>query len=405
MIKHFSFLLGAGFSKPAGYPLAMEINNKFKSLTHKDFMIHTSQSAHLIQRGQAQNWLIEKYQYMFVEEFIKFYNEKIIPNSEFHYEDFFDYYIELNSRAELSSEEKLFFEAFGSEYDYPLDHHSLLFDFNRTYNQLVAHYITVEWPVSSSSLKPYPKQEHAEFLYLLEDLGENYKVHIHSLNHDLLMEKYFHTQTLGNKISDGFVDSYSPYFANITLTKEKNGNVNFYTHDIRLRRFKNKFNSTFNIYKLHGSVDNYVFNLNNKKYDMIKWAYGINEGSVYKEITTHLGEIKKSNFYMDVIPEFLSGTTEKLKHYERTVYYNQIFKHFFQNLINSKHLVVIGYGFKDSKINEHLKNYFLNDTQKIMLVIDVTKPQSEILSQSNVKFIAKSVIDLDNEEIKSILNI
>lgn len=405
-MKHFSFLLGAGFSKPAGYPLTEEINSKFKNLTHKDFMIHTSQSANLIQRGQEQNWLIEKYQYMFVEEFIKFYNEKIIPNSKFHYEDFFDYYNDLNRREELSSDEKRFFDEFKNKYDYPLDHHSLLFDFDRTYNQLVAHFITVEWPISASILKPYSKREHAEFLYFLEYLEEkSYKVHIHTLNHDLLMEKYFHTLTLGNKISDGFDDSYSPYFANITISVNKNDNLNPYTYDIRLRRFKNKFDSPFNLYKLHGSVDNYVFNLNNNKYDMIKWVYRISEGSVYKEITTHLGEIKKENFYVDVIPEFLSGTTEKLRHYERTVYYSQIFKRFFQNLNNSKHLIVIGYGFKDSKINEYLKTYFLNDSQKTMLVIDITKPQSEILSQSNVKFVAKNVIDLDIEEIKSILNV
>ena len=401
-MKHFSFLLGAGFSKPAGYPLATEINSKFKSLTNKDFMITTSQSAHLIKRGVGQNWLIEKYQYMFVEEFIKFYNDKIIPDSEFHYEDFFDYYNDLNKREELSIDEKSFFDEFKKKYDYPLNHKNLLFDFDRTFNQLVAHFITVEWPISASMTKPYLKHEHAEFLYLLEYLEEeNYKVHIHTLNHDLLMEKYFHTQTLGNKISDGFDDSYSPYFANITLSVDKNP----YTYDVRLKRFKNKFDSQFNLYKLHGSVDNYVFNLNNNKYDMIKWAYSLNEDSIYKEITTHLGEIKRENFYMDVIPEFLSGTTEKLKHYERTVYYSQIFKRFFQNLINSRNLIVIGYGFKDSKINEYLKTFFLNDPQKLMLVIDVVKPQSEILEQNNVKFIAKNVIDLDIEEIRSKLNV
>jgi hypothetical protein len=74
-------------------------------------------------------------------------------------------------------------------------------------------------------------------------------------------------------------------------------------------------------------------------------------------------------------------------------------------IINSNHLLVIGYGFKDSKINKYLKTYFLNDSQKTMLVIDITKPKSEIINQSNVKFIAKSVIDLNIEEIKSVLKI
>jgi hypothetical protein len=400
-MKHFSFLLGAGFSKPAGYPLATEINNKFKNLTHKDFMIHTSQSAWLIARGTEQNWIIEKYQYMFVEEFVKFYIDKIIPSQDFHYEDFFDYYTELDRRDELNEVEKSFFKDYGIKYEYPLDHHDLLHSFNRTYNQLVANFITVDWPISVSSLKPYNSQEHAEFLYLLEYLEEkNYKLHIHTLNHDLLMEKYFQTQTLGNKISDGFDDSYSPYFADITLNGAKNGTRYAYTYDIRLRRFKNRYDAIFNLYKLHGSVDNYVFNLNNKKYDMIKQVYGMNEGSIYKEITTHFGEIRKEHFYVDVIPEFLSGTTEKLRHYERDVYYHQVFEHFFQNLNNSKHLIVIGYGFKDSKINDHLINYFLNYAHKTMLVIDVTRPESDILNLNNVKFIAKSV--LDSPPLKSI---
>lgn len=404
-MKHFSFLLGAGFSKPADYPLAKEINEKFRNLTHRDFMIHTSQSANLFTRGQEQNWLIEKYQYMFVEEFIKFCNDKIILGQDFNYEDFFDYYNDLNRRDKLSDAENSFFTEYGGRYDYTLDHHSLLFDFNRTYNQLVAHFITVEWPISVSSLKPYMKQEHSEFLYLLEYLAENYKVHIHSLNHDLLMEKYFHTQTLGGKISVGFDDSYSPYFADITMYENKNGNKKAFSYDVRLKRFKNKYDLPFNLYKWHGSVDNYVFNLNNKKYDMIKLAYRINEGSVYKEITTHFGEVKKVHFYVDVIPEFLSGTTEKLRHYERTLYYDQVFQHFFQNLRSSNHLIVIGYGFRDSKINEHSKNYFLKDAHKTMLVIDVTKPECVILNLNNVKFIAKSVIDLSIEEIKTTLAI
>ncbi len=404
-MKNFSFLLGAGFSKPAGYPLATEINNKFKNLTHKDFMIHTSQSAHLIKKGQEQNWLIEKYDYMFVEEFIKFYNESIIPGKDFDYEIFFDYYNDLDRRSDLTATEKHFFDDFGRKYDYPLDHHHLLHSFDRTYNQLIANFITVEWPESVSLIPPYRKNDHARFLELLEFLGNHFIVHIHTLNHDLLMEKYFHTTTLGKKISDGFTDSYSPYFADMTIFVNKNDNKKAYTHDIRLRRFTNKFDSSFNLYKLHGSVDNYVFNLNNKRYDMIKYVYGMNEGSIYKEITTYLGEIKKENFYVDVIPEFLSGTTEKLRHYERTVYYKHVFNHFFQNLQNSNHIIVIGYGFRDSKINEYLKTYFLQDPQKKMLVINVTKPQSDILELKNVEFVASDILDIDIEGVKSKLNI
>jgi len=44
-MNHFSFLIGAGFSKPAGYPLATEINKKFKNLTNQDFFICTAKEA------------------------------------------------------------------------------------------------------------------------------------------------------------------------------------------------------------------------------------------------------------------------------------------------------------------------------------------------------------------------
>lgn len=117
------------------------------------------------------------------------------------------------------------------------------------------------------------------------------------------MEKYFHSESLAGKTADGFDDFASPYYGFI--------NNNDRTQRIRLRRFVDKFDKKFNLYKLHGSIDNYLFNTNNKTYDMIKWEYGLLERGIVKEITTHLGEHYYYDGYVDVVPEFLSGTPKK----------------------------------------------------------------------------------------------
>ncbi|GBD88884.1 hypothetical protein BMS3Abin03_02826 [bacterium BMS3Abin03] len=372
-MENISLLLGAGFSKPANYPLASEINLKFRDLSLAEFFIHTSESAHLTDT-QNPNWIITQEKHYFVVDFIQFYCSVILSDQkDFHYETFFDYYMQLMKR-EPNENEKFFFEEFKRNRNYNWDHHQLLFQFNRTFQQLVADYITVEWPKSISYLTPYSTRfPHKNYLELLEYLGEEHKVHIHTLNHDLLMEKYFHFESIAGKTSDGFDDFASPYYGQIS-----NKDI---TQRIRLKRFINRYDAIFNLYKLHGSVDNYIFNTNNKVYEMIKWEYGLLERGIVKEITTHLGEHLYFDGYVDVVPEFLSGTTEKIKHYERKVYYSKIFERFKNNLITSNYLIVIGYGFGDSKINKFLSDCFINNDNQTMIVINKTRPDSVLIDK------------------------
>jgi len=330
-------------------------------------------------------------------DFIKFYTESILSKpEESHYETFFDYYMQLQRRSGLTDKEKEFFQKFRTERNYDWDHNQLLFQFNRTFQQLVANYITVEWPKSISYLKPYSASfPHKNYMELLEYLGEEYKVHIHTLNHDLLMEKYFHYESIAGKTSDGFDDFASPYYGQIS-----NNDI---TQRIRLKRFVNRYDGIFNLYKLHGSVDNYIFNTNNKVYDMIKWEYGLLERGIVKEITTHLGKHIYFDGYVDVVPEFLSGTTEKIKHYERKVYYLKIFDHFKKNLNRTMYLIVIGYGFADTKINAYLLDYFLRNSDKTMVVINKSRPVNELLEKKNVKFFQIGVEDIPIEAVKEVI--
>lgn len=145
-MKSISFLIGAGFSKPANYPLASEINSKFRQLSLEEFYIHTSESAHLTET-QNPNWIVTQEKHFFVIDFIEFYCNSILSKPEdFHYETFFDYYQELKKKEKLSDIETIFFENFRKERDYNWDHYQLFFQFDSTFQQLIANYITIEWP-------------------------------------------------------------------------------------------------------------------------------------------------------------------------------------------------------------------------------------------------------------------
>jgi len=188
----------------------------------------------------------------------------------------------------------------------------------------------------------------------------------------------------------------------LTIDREQGKSINkvpnTYSYQVRLRRFKNKYNTKINLYKLHGSVDNYLFNLNNKKYEMVKWEYGLDSDSIQKEVTNHLGETFFDRGFVDAAQSFLSGTLTKIKYYKST-YYKDMFEHFIKNLQNSKNLIVIGYSFQDEKINNLLIESFLKDISKMMYVVDIHKPNSEIIENSKCKIIEKSIAEIDYKEL------
>ena len=91
---------------------------------------------------------------MFVEEFIQFYTQKIIPKIEFHYEDFVDFYMDLMRRKELKENEKDFFSDFNKRYGFPFVHKDLIYSFHKTFAQLIGDMITIEWPESPDNFWP-----------------------------------------------------------------------------------------------------------------------------------------------------------------------------------------------------------------------------------------------------------
>jgi homospermidine synthase len=96
------------------------------------------------------------------------------------------------------------------------------------------------------------------------------------------------------------------------------------------------------------------------------------------------------------VPDFLTGRKAKTKKYKDD-YYTILFNHFKNNLDKSRALIVIGYGFKDTVINDLLIKHF-DFTQKPVVIIDTKKPELIHELNDNSKVLCSSVVDVNYEK-------
>lgn len=372
-----SLLLGAGFSVPAKYPTRTVLNKRLCKISHEEILVHTDGTAFFLdgQIDQNAHWT-NKEEKHFIEEFLNFYSSEILENTkDFDYEDFFDYYHGLLHEKTDCQKFEYFANSFRSKFNTENHNVTLLSSFHDTYNQLLANCLSRK-PEKCHLGKPYTK--YASFLNFLDDNKDSYdKIQIHTLNHDLLFEELSESDTMVLNFSDGFDELGSPYY----------GKDNDY-HKVRLRRFTDNYTSKFCLYKLHGSIDSYIFGKPDSSiYDTVKVPWGIDSTTLFKEVINEDGgsyhyETYNGNYY----PDFLSGTTEKLLSYNKDRYYESVFRSFSENIRKSDILISIGYGLMDIGINEIIRKCFLVDPTKTMIVITPNKPLSKLFELKNVKY-------------------
>jgi hypothetical protein len=210
----------------------------------------------------------------------------------------------------------------------------------------------------------------------------------------LLLEELSFSEAFEKKLHDGFDQNDSPYYS-----RKQDGS------EIRLLRFTNKFESKICLYKLHGSLDNFVFNFKDNLLEEVKIPYGVSLDYLSKKTRDKNGELKDINCYWLYYPDFLTGVIDKADHYEESCYYKPIFDNFKFNLENSSTLIVIGYSFQDYKINDILKNHFLKDTSKRMIFISPKLPDNVLLQNNNVRYYGNGlgVQDITNQKIRELL--
>jgi hypothetical protein len=242
--------------------------------------------------------------------------------------------------------------------------------------------------VEDKQITDYPK--YTDFLIFLVSLLKNNSVRVHTLNHDLFFDFLAKNhQKLSKMFSDGFSLTVSNVFLEVDKT-DKN------VENIKLEQFSDKYNKPLSLYKLHGSIS-------------YKTLLGINRitkvPNIHAVSRFYKIENERRTELLDKIPsEFLSGTTNKILHY-KDPFFDNLFNHFKHNLLNSKLLIVIGYGFQDSGINEYLKKYYLSKAGK-MIVID---PNPNLLRVKMAKYevlhIEKCIANLTAENYQIIENL
>ena len=387
---NISLIVGSGLSVPFGFPTCSEINNRFRSIKQSDIIIYSSGSAAFLNGRNDPNAnhmrVAERH---FVERFIKFYCENILSNREkFHYETFFDYYQDLISSNSFNSETSNFFERYKSDFHLDNINQSILYDFDNTYNQLLAHLLYKRF-CRGHLCKPYdPKYNN--FLILLEELSKNFIVNIHSLNHDLYIEHLSYSDSIQNQLDDGFSELNSSYYADLLLEDER--------YTVRLRKFVDKYDKKFRLYKLHGSIDNYLIRDNDENV-LIKTKRRIGPKKIKKEIGCEGKLSYKEYRSIEYYAEFLSGAIFKVGKYNET-YYKKMFEHFENNLKSSKILIFIGYGFNDDGINKIIKENARENTKKVFIV-DIKNPNTQNKIGLRYQFLRGGV---ENFDYKIILN-
>lgn len=334
MNKNIAFLFGAGISIPSKIPST-------KHITEKIF------SGDGIVRGLAENYFFgdsSKFSYdpyqQFIPRIITFLNllKKELKdyyqdsNATINYEDIY-YLVDFIRKNIYGTEKNPAFKYLLKNFE------KVINDLSSPIDPLIDSTVTLETLLNevirymeySTILSLYKSPENFNGLTFLNELisdSDLSNMDIFTLNHDLVIEKFF------KSINENFCDGFG---------KEING---YRFWDQTLFSTKNKIN----LYKLHGSVD---------------WYYFDPESWVDRRVCKCSPEIIWRDPRKPII---LIGTYNKLAEYIKTIFL-ELFYLFYKNIYLHNRIVIIGYSFGDKGVNEKLFNWVLQENNK-MIIID-----------------------------------
>ncbi|NDV42065.1 SIR2 family protein [Flagellimonas sediminis] len=353
-------ILGAGFSRPAGLPLASDIKKRFDRDQRQnllrfgsgEWMWKDEKSEIDINNGKM-NTDSSVYGYI-LNEVIKKY--KLEHSVFIDYEHFYQWiqdivrdkrlkeYIYQKAKDSFLQDHPNFME-FVPEYDgdihpflYRFKNDSDLSNILEIINYLIADLISIKKPQFLESLSNYEV-----FVNYLRKFEE---VDIFSLNHDLLLENIL--QYFGSQYSRGF-------------TKEKS-EIRFQDNDAPIAVFKNLFDKPVRLYKLHGSIDYYRFEhyvQGDKPYLQYTGNYNYFTTNNYKEkhfavrVNPENGKLlQETNF--NVVPKFITGTN-KTEIIKNDLMYTELFNRFELCVSKAENILISGYSYRDKHINKELE--------------------------------------------------
>ncbi len=369
--KSIAFLLGAGFSAPAGLPTANTLNNIIQSKIYA--RIRNSFRSGISHSPTMYDFILEKV---------------LLESDEcgaFNYEQYFDFLARektliLDKNHFLSYIEKgmyYFFWKRSSINDQDSEQHKAhilnIFDSeikrNESYAKTVENAEREYQRIIAESICSNTKKGKIEcfnplykgFVNIISSfVDQGYNIDIFTLNHDLFLESLLSTTELNDKVCNGFGGE----IGEIEGIRYKTFDLQYYDKQIR-------------IYKLHGSLDVYRLNSNMPKYIQMIDGYDYENGGAMNnhEITS-------------ILPLFLTGKCSKnTKCAEEP--YKSMLKEFENNVGKAEKLIVIGYSGKDKHINDILFNQGIK--RNGILVVDPNANKHPFVEKKQAIAFSKSV--------------
>ena len=414
--KRIVMLLGAGFSVDKSYPTGGDLNNAIasmdKNLFSFDFCGRIVKSDEQFIAGVEKAGNIDDVNnkaFRFLVDAIKHYTERV-GNKNFNYEDFYDFIDtekgvdpekNISSNAEYRELAKIYLDEQETEEQKKKEFHQMVHRLTPLFNQIIAYYIKEKktgiafYDDTSCSIDTYP--DYSNFIEFLIETSKSSLIDVFTLNHDLLFESFNRVVGLEGKISDGFDDYGSNYYATIR--------IDHCDYKCRLERYTGKYSKPIRLYKLHGSIDYVPFYKTIKvksicyavPQDYIKIKKGIAPFNVYKNKGCERKYVESLNPYNHA--DFLSGTKVKVTKYDNKYLYKNLHKRFRNALRNTDTLIIIGYGGKDKAIEEQIFQNFKYYNKKTY-IIDFN-PKEDVYKLKE-KLNATLLIGNINEKIKDI---
>lgn len=335
-----TFILGAGFSIPAGFPSGQTLNQKFFYNVENNILKFSSGEWSWDEYGKVEsnngrlNHEHLNISYLLSELVARFQDEVLLP---FDYEEFFDWINRDYSKEFITSACMKVNERLKAE----KKHITYLFhnpDINQ-YLQIQESYIYL---IADLLNRNYKREENIQLYSSVLKIICEQNSDIFTLNHDLLLEFLFSKKEIS--YSDGFTTN------NSLLINENRESI---------PTFQDYYPERLKLYKLHGSIDYYRFS--EMKESSGNWYertgnfwffktqnYWDKHGAIQinpttREIVQHLNP--------DIKPQFLTGKS-KLSLIETHKIYKTLYKKLEDSLLTNKRLIIIGYSYRDIHINK-----------------------------------------------------
>lgn len=361
------FLLGSGISYDSGLPSTSSLTRflfekKFQKMSYERFLETKSDCSNVKEIKSFLSMLRTDF-----ENYVKKYTSE--HDYRINYEDL--YYV----LEELISADELYFKNYSIAYFKKLFQQVHSFEYDK-YKQLIKDSQMYISDVVRSSLQN-KKIIGLDLLNEIKGNSEIRKVHIFTLNHDLLIEKY-----LGDELVDGF---------------KRSGELRYFD-PLEYKRNDKKFF----LYKLHGSINWFHWSKINPDGFRYPTKLGI-KADGNKWLDDELKDSKGNTWEKEQdIPIFLTGGNKTFRYYYHD--YFELHYKFLECLKNYKTLIISGYGGSDNLINFRINDWLgENKNNQCIFLHERKKIPDYFIPKKGCRTYPKWFKDTNLKDIRNIL--